>query len=269
MAIQVPPSSAFAFQTFLDLPGKKVEDLSNALSSADQAFNVSELAEDVAERSGLPIQLVVALINALAGLYLTKERVMTPIGRFVDEIVSEILSAINEGQQAINLGVWNATAPTPGSPVGDHPRSKAVSGGVKHQKNVPDDTNLRQDQTVRLSEFLKKVLSFHSTLGVVAKAGNVLVDHERIFVDARILTDIRPIFHPDVSEAPNAAVVVHMLRITQRDILAKRKTLYFALDGNDLRSLRDLLDRAIKKEETLKKAMEPSQIKLLTPKNSF
>jgi hypothetical protein len=61
-------------------------------------------------------------------------------------------------------------------------------------------------------------LALDDTVGTAAKAGPVLTEHERIFEDARILTDVRPIFHPDLSEKPNAAVIVHMLRLTTRDM---------------------------------------------------
>jgi hypothetical protein len=97
----------------------------------------------------------------------------------------------------------------------------------------------------------------------------VLTDHERIFQDARVLTDIRPIFHPDLSEKPKTAVLVHMLRITTRDIFGNQKAQHFALDANDIRFMKHLMDRAIKKEETLKNLMNSSGISVIAPKEFF
>src|SRR5207249_2162324 len=86
------------------------------------------------------------------------------------------------------------------------------------------------EQWQKLRRFLISALSFERTLGTAAKAGNVLTQHERIFQTARIMTDLRPIFHVDVSEKPDAAVIIHMLKISQRG----DKDLYIALDHNDV-----------------------------------
>ena len=89
------------------------------------------------------------------------------------------------------------------------------------------------------------------------------------FVAARILTDIRPIFHLDVLEKPESALLVHMLRITERDTFGKRADTYFALDSNDVRRLKGLVDRALKKEETLRNLMKDSGVTVLSPKETF
>jgi hypothetical protein len=138
------------------------------------------------------------------------------------------------------------------------------AAALKSSKVLP--AKKTQQEWARLRKFLLTALSLDDTLGTSAKAGQVMTDHERIFVDARVLTDVRPIFHLDVSEKPNAAVIIHMLRITQSDKDRNRTSLCFALDSNDIRSLKTLLDRAIQKEETLKKVMESSSLNILGPK---
>ena len=86
---------------------------------------------------------------------------------------------------------------------------------------------------------------------------------------ARFLSDIRPIFHLDVSEKPDSAVIIHMLQITQRDNFGNHADQYFALDSNDIRHLKTLIDRALKKEETLKGLMKKSGVTVLHPKGFF
>ncbi len=124
-------------------------------------------------------------------------------------------------------------------------------------------------QWVKLRDFLIVALALDNTVGTAAKAGHVLTQHERIFVAATILTDVRPIFHVDVSEKPQSAVIVHMLRIVQRDYFGNQEDKYFALDSNDIRNIRMLIDRAMKKEETLKNLMNDSGVTVLTPKSFF
>lgn len=123
-----------------------------------------------------------------------------------------------------------------------------------------------EEEWNRLRKFLLHALSLESTIGSTAKAGVVLTEHERIFDSARIVTDFRPIFHTNVSEKPNAGVIVHMLRITQRDARNKKIDAYYALDSNDLDALRKILDRAAEKENCLRGAMGAAGIKVLDVK---
>jgi hypothetical protein len=121
-------------------------------------------------------------------------------------------------------------------------------------------------QRQKLRSFLVAALSFERTLGTAAKAGDILTEHERIFVTARIVTDLRPIFHVDVKEKPDAAVIIHTLKITQRDHSGNHADLYFALDHNDLLVMKDLIERALKKENTLKNIVNSATITVLDPK---
>jgi hypothetical protein len=124
-------------------------------------------------------------------------------------------------------------------------------------------------QWAKLRRFLVSALSLENTVGTAAKAAYILTQHEHIFLNGRILTDIRPIFHLDVSEKPESAVIFHMLRITHRDNQRNYADQYFALDSNDIRSLKTLIDRALKKEETLKRLMRNSGITIVPPKESL
>jgi hypothetical protein len=121
----------------------------------------------------------------------------------------------------------------------------------------------------KLRQFLIAGLSLENTLGTAAKAGYVLTQNERLFIGARILTDIRPIFHLNVNDKPESAVLVHMLRITQRDNQNNVRELFFALDSNDIQSLLDVAERAIKKEKTLIGLMKDSGVSILQPKDFF
>jgi hypothetical protein len=124
-------------------------------------------------------------------------------------------------------------------------------------------------QWPKLRKFLISALSFERTLGTAAKAGDVLTQHERIFQDARIMTDLRPIFHVNVSEKPDAAVIIHMLKITQRGRGGVLTDLYFALDHNDVVTMQKLIERALKKEQTLRDEMTNSGMTVLDPKLYF
>lgn len=124
-------------------------------------------------------------------------------------------------------------------------------------------------QWSRLRKFLVAALSLERSVGTAAKAGPVLTQHERIFSGARIMTDFRPIFHLDVSEKPEAAVIIHMLQITQRDNFGHQADQYFALDSNDLAVMKQIIERAMIKEKTLKGIMKNTGVTILNPKLFF
>ena len=142
-----------------------------------------------------------------------------------------------------------------------------VGEALKRSKAFPREAAEARWNSVR--RFFLEALALENTLGTAAKAGYVLTQHERIFVNARILTDVRPIFHSEVSETPGAATIIHMLRITERDNHRQQTDTYFALDSNDLRLLKELIDRAQKKEATIRSLMDTAGLKVLEPKPTF
>lgn len=141
-----------------------------------------------------------------------------------------------------------------------HPAVTGTLGGSADQAD---------NRWAKLHAFLLKALSLDDTVGVATKTGRVMTEHERIFADARILTNVRPIFHLDLSEKPTAAVVVHMLRLTTRDVQGTETNKFFALDANDIRLLKDLIDRAIKKEGTLNRLMKQANVDIIEPGTIF
>ncbi len=106
-----------------------------------------------------------------------------------------------------------------------------------------------------LSNDLGAILGCHESLGLAAKALDVRSEYGRLFCGARILTDVRPIFGIDPGRSPLAATIVHTLRLTYHEGTDHRE-FHVALDAADLQQLRELVDRARRKEETLKSEIE-------------
>ena len=124
----------------------------------------------------------------------------------------------------------------------------------------PEHSN---EEWKRLRGFLMSALSTERAIGTAAKAGPVQTDHDRIFCGAKILTDLRPIYHFDISEKPSAATIVHMLKITHRDHYGHKYDSFFALDGNDLAAIKRIIERAAEKEQTLRGVMKDTGITIL------
>ena len=111
-------------------------------------------------------------------------------------------------------------------------------------------------------ENLEVLLSIEVPLGVTSKALDVQTQHQRVFSQARIVTDLRPVFGVDPAAKPTAAVIVHTLKIEYRESGTKRQV-FIALDKNDLKELKDLLDLAEKKEASIEALLEPTNLPIL------
>ena len=100
---------------------------------------------------------------------------------------------------------------------------------------------------VRLSTLLETERLYYA-----AKASIVMNEYENVFIQARIVTDIRPIFGIKVDELPKSGMIIHNLHIHfRKDEEGDHRDIYFALDSNDLKILQELLSRAQQKENSL------------------
>jgi hypothetical protein len=95
----------------------------------------------------------------------------------------------------------------------------------------------------------------------VAKAIDLLTEHEHVFHDARIVTDIRPIFSDERHHEPIAAMIVQQMKIEFHDVTGI-KAIFLALDAGDLRKLGEIIDRAQEKHETLRSVIAGMQMPL-------
>jgi len=230
MALRVPDQQIGQIKKFLELPEDKVKNFLDALANAGPQFNVSDLAAKIAESAQIPRDITDGMIGVLKSLYLTRDR-NRPL-RPLDVFIDQM--------------VYRSL--------------------VKAEAFSQKDADV---QWKTLRHFLVTALSLEQTLGTAVKAGPILTSHERIFSGAKIISDIRPIFHLNVSEKPGAAMIVHMLRITQRDDNDNEADLYFALDSNDLIAMKELLDRATEKEATLKSLIKDAGMAVVDPKSFY
>lgn len=102
---------------------------------------------------------------------------------------------------------------------------------------------------------LTRLMRLERPLGITSRALDVMIQHKNPLRSSRILSDIRSIFSSGDDPQPVAAVIVHNLQLaTITD--GNYFTFTAALDSQDLRSLAAVVARAIKKEESLKGAIE-------------
>ena len=87
-------------------------------------------------------------------------------------------------------------------------------------------------------------------LSMIAKAWNLRTDHENIFYDARVLTDLRAVFDVDVKESPAGFAMAHILKLSYRHA-GQHTELHVAMDKVDVERLLLALQRAKVKAATL------------------
>lgn len=118
-------------------------------------------------------------------------------------------------------------------------------------ESVPED-NLRLIPSER-AQFKENLIALLSAdlFTIIAKLRDLTNEHERTLCHARIVTDLRPVFGANVEDGPKAMLVVHNLRIAYHKGNERVQDFYVSLSSDDLKRLRQLLDRAEAKAATL------------------
>ncbi len=126
-----------------------------------------------------------------------------------------------------------------------------------------------QLSTAKQDSFRQQLAKFFTIdpLLVVSKAVTVLQSNENSFCSTRIVTDIRRVFGSNPGMAPKAAVIVHSLKLNYHHE-GELKDFYIAMDTDDIKTLRDVLERADLKAESLKSIINNAGITYLDPEDT-
>lgn len=119
-------------------------------------------------------------------------------------------------------------------------------------RDVASSQDVELDEAVRdaFAATMVRLLRLRP-LVVAARAHDLMAENERVFHDARVFTDIRPVFGPDAREGPRAALLVSTLKIDWHPTDGSTESAFYALDRSDLQRLRDVVDRALDKAASL------------------
>jgi DNA-binding Lrp family transcriptional regulator len=109
---------------------------------------------------------------------------------------------------------------------------------------------LQEDEEAGLKLRLNIILSHSNSIKYTYKAIDLLGENEKVYVESRVLTDIRTIFETVDELNSSDAVIFHQLRIEYLKDGEQTRT-FFAMDLSDLKELRATIDRAIDKHEAI------------------
>ena len=121
------------------------------------------------------------------------------------------------------------------------------------------------DEFAQFKNRIEKLLSADQ-LSIASKALTLQVDHENAFCEAKVLTDVRPVFGTKVDDPPAGFVVTHTLKIGYHDAGLEHRDYYVALDEDDLTTLKSVIERAVKKAGSLISLMSKTGVRNFTTK---
>lgn len=128
-------------------------------------------------------------------------------------------------------------------------------------ETLQEDETTPEDAIARLRERLTHLLGLERPK-LIAKANDVLTGQKPTYSAGRVFTDIRSVFADDLEQSPQAAVIVHMLRLTYYKDRIPREFV-IALDVKDVQRLIDTLERAKKKAETIRSIIASANMNLI------
>ncbi|QKQ73931.1 hypothetical protein [Nostoc sp. TCL240-02] len=114
----------------------------------------------------------------------------------------------------------------------------------------------------RLTQLL--VLAVDGSISISSKAIDLLQEYDRILLNSRIITDIRPVFKSETQEGIAGALIVHTLKIEYQDA-GGLKEFYVALDSNDVKNLQEQLSESLVKTEVINSILNKANILYLDP----
>lgn len=114
------------------------------------------------------------------------------------------------------------------------------------------------EKATALTQYVLRLLSVPE-LSLGHKASCLMVEHEKVFSSARIMSDVRPVFDEknfDANKFP-AVLINHNLKVEYWES-GDLKEFYIALDSEDLRTLSDVVTRAERKSGIIRRLVTGS-----------
>lgn len=226
--ITIPRPFHSGFATLMSMSDKEMQQLIHALRETSPTQNPERFASLAAARAGADATEIDSIFQVILSLYTLRAQLDLPL--------NDAINVICKALERTGIGELQ-----------------------------PKDGN-KDGNWDPFRERLRNLLSLDRTVGVVAKAQSIWTQQPSIFRDAHILTDVRPVFTEHPEEGPIAALLVHQLHVTyeqDRD----EKHFFVALDSEDLRMLRAVLDRAEAKGKSIEPVLESTAMSILENKS--
>jgi hypothetical protein len=128
---------------------------------------------------------------------------------------------------------------------------KMKADEVAERLSESADLDLDQQARTQLRDRAAAILGT-DVLATTAVATDLQTQNPRNFQSARIVTDIRPVFSDVIEQRPTGAVIVETLQIQTWTRDGNAELIFVSMDEEDLTLLKDIVDRALVKTNTLR-----------------
>ena len=132
-----------------------------------------------------------------------------------------------------------------------------------------DDTfsQLSAEELAHFEQRLTKLLAIDGSISISSQALILLQEYDSIFLNSRIITDVRPIFKAETKEEIAGALVVHTLKIAYQDASGS-KEFYVALDSSDVKKLQEQLSQSLIEAKVIQAMLNKADVIYLDPNSS-
>lgn len=136
--------------------------------------------------------------------------------------------------------------------------SKVIeSGSIEKLKFADGDQE-------EFSKRVKRLLRIESVI-TTSLSADLLTEFENLYLSARVLTDIRPVFGSAIEPTPKAAIVIHSLHFHYHfGDAGEHKDFYLALDNEEIGFLITELQRAQKRAAGIKTLLNEAKVIILS-----
>ncbi len=136
--------------------------------------------------------------------------------------------------------------------------AEQIANELRETVESEEPKDFPPEKAIILKGRIEKLLSIGKAIEITAKALTVMTTQDRIFCGIKVLSDIRPVFDAP-ADSMTAAMVVHNLNIHYHQD-GKHKEFFAAMNTSDVRKIREAMERAEKKGETLKSLIQKSEV---------
>ena len=112
--------------------------------------------------------------------------------------------------------------------------------------------DVEQEVVQRTAERLQELAPHLSAFQLTERALGLMEEAGWLFEGARVVSDIRLVFNDHLDDENRLGLLVHQLRLTVQQG-KKSKDVYISCSRSDLQLLKDQIDRALKKDQVIRK----------------
>lgn len=138
----------------------------------------------------------------------------------------------------------------------DLSKQDIVSEIIDSLKELDEEPFKLEKNWKQLEKNLTLLLSNEEKISLGFKSIHLSWEFDKIYMESKIMTDIRPVFEEEIDKNINSGIIVHSLKIEYHLSNDTHQKIFIKLDSDDLKELKEQIIRAEKKEQKIKESLK-------------